>query len=380
MSISVIICAAGRGTRAGFNKLLAPYQGIPVIERTICAFLRKDVSQILVAHAKEDEAAFEALAKKYPIDCVEGGETRTQTVYRALQRVTAELVLIHDGARPFVSQAVIDACIESVRTHGSGVAAISATDTICIADENGRIANTPARAYCYMVQTPQGFPTNSLRTAYKQAIADGNTYTDDASVFAAYVGAPKLCTGDRANKKLTFQEDFFPAASRVGFGVDTHAFANPNADRKQTDEQIFLCGVRVPSHSRLVAHSDGDVAVHAVMDALLSAAGKRDIGHYFPDTDARYQGANSMQLLAEVLALLQADGLRPISLSVAIQAEAPRLAKHISQMQQTLATALSLPHEQVGVTAGTNERLGYVGEGKGITAYAYVLCQTLIND
>ena len=380
MNVSVVICAAGKGTRAGFNKLLAPYQGIPVVERTICAFLREDVSQILLAHSAEDQAAFEAFAQNYPVELVEGGETRTQPVRRALQRATGDAVLIHDGARPFVSQAVIDACIESVRAYGSGVAAIPATDTICIADETGAIASTPTRAYCYMVQTPQGFETNALLAAYKRAVTDGNAYTDDASVYAAYCGAPKLCAGDRANKKLTFADDFYPTATRVGFGVDTHAFATPERNRKQTDEHIFLCGVRVPSHSRLVAHSDGDVAVHAVMDALLSAAGKRDIGHYFPDTDERYKGANSMQLLGEVLRLLQADGLRPDSLSVAIQAEAPRLANYISQMQQTLAEALSLPVDRVGVTAGTNEKLGYVGEGKGITAYAYALCRTLVND
>lgn len=376
MSVSVILCAAGKGERAGFpfNKLLAPYQGLPVIERTICAFLRADVTQLLLAHSPADTQAFQGLASKYPIELVEGGATRTQTVYRALQRVTGEIVLIHDGARPFVSQAVITDCIESVRKHGSGIAAIAATDTICIAGGEGEITDTPTRAHCYMVQTPQGFDTAAIRSAYEQAVTDGNSYTDDSSVYAAFIGAPKLCTGDRANRKLTFEEDFTPTATRIGFGVDTHAFADPNADRRQQTEHIFLCGVEIASHTHLVAHSDGDVALHALMDALLSSAGKRDIGYYFPDTDERYRGANSTELLAKVLELLTADGIQPVSVSIAIQAETPRLAKHIQTMQATLSAALSLPPERIGITAGTNERLGYVGEGKGITVYAYVLC------
>ena len=152
----------------------------------------------------------------------------------------------------------------------------------------------------------------------------------------------------------------------MGFGVDTHAFG-------KEQDFITLCGVQVPSESGLIAHSDGDVAVHALMDALLSAAGKKDIGHYFPDTDEKWRGANSMAMLAEVLRILQADGLAPASVSVAIQAEKPRLAKYISAMQHSLSNALSLPSDKIGISAGTNEKLGYVGEGKGITVYAYVL-------
>jgi 2-C-methyl-D-erythritol 2,4-cyclodiphosphate synthase len=257
-------------------------------------------------------------------------------------------------------------CIESVKTHGSGVCAIPATDTIAIANEDGEVESFPARPSCYQIQTPQGFLVKDLRPAYEQAITSKENFTDDSSVYAKFVKAPHLCVGARDNKKLTHPEDFNLNASRVGFGVDTHAFG-------KEQDYIVLCGEKIPSKSGLIAHSDGDVAVHAVMDALLSSAGLRDIGYYFPDTDERFKGASSMALLAEVVHLLQAEGLQAENLSVAIQAETPRLSPYIEKMKNNLATALALSPAQIGITAGTNEKLGYIGEGKGITVYAYAL-------
>ncbi len=367
MSVSVIICAAGKGERAGFsfNKIFAPYEGIPVIERTVAAFLLPEITQIIVAHNAEDGERMSALQKKYPIELTPGGATRTQTVYNALQAATGEIVLIHDGARPFVSKREILECIACVRAHMSGICALPVVNTQarCV---GGEIIAVPDRAECYDVLTPQGFFTKTIIGAYEQAIQSGKTYTDDGSVYAEFCGKPHIFDGSRANRKLTYAEDFQPQPNRVGFGVDTHAFG-------KEQNYITLCGVRVPSESGLVAHSDGDVAVHALMDALLSAAGKKDIGHYFPDTDEKWRGANSMEMLSEVLRILNADGLAAASVSIAIQAEKPRLAKYVSAMQETLSNALTLPCDRIGISAGTNEKLGYVGEGKGITVYAYVL-------
>ena len=370
MSVSVIICAAGRGTRAGFseNKVFAPYEGIPVIERTLAAFLLPEISQILLAYHPEDEPQAPRLQAKYPIEIVEGGDTRTQTVYNALQQTTGELVLIHDGARPFVSKAEILECIACARTHGSAICAVPVVNTQARV-QNGEIVAVPARSECYEILTPQGFSTQELKACYAQAIDTEKSYTDDGSVYAEFQRAPHIFEGNRANRKLTFAEDFQPLPHRVGFGVDTHAFGSE-------ESFITLCGTRIPSESGLIAHSDGDVAVHALMDALLSAAGKKDIGHYFPDTDEKWRGASSMEMLKQVLCLLRADGLVPHSASIAIQAEKPRLARYIDGMQQTISAALSLPLHRVGITAGTNEKLGYVGEGKGITVYAYaMLCK-----
>ena len=153
---------------------------------------------------------------------------------------------------------------------------------------------------------------------------------------------------------------------RCGFGVDTHAFG-----KKQ--DYILLAGVKIPSESGLIAHSDGDVLVHALMDALLSAAGLRDIGFHFPDSDVKWKNANSMEMLALVIGLLDKQGYAPQNVSIAIQAEKPRLAKYIEDMKNSLASALKLDPTAIGITAGTNEGLGYVGEGKGITVHAYAL-------
>lgn len=367
MSVSVILCAAGRGSRAGFseNKVFASYEGIPVIERTLTAFLLPEIDQILLAYRPEDERQAQLLQAKYPIELVEGGETRTQTVYNALQKVTGEFVLIHDGARPFVSKAEILECIACAHTHGSAICAVPVVNTQARV-QNGEIVAVPKREECFEILTPQGFSAAELKACYTQAILTEKTYTDDGSVYAEFQRAPHVFEGNRANRKLTFAEDFHPLPHRVGFGVDTHAFGSE-------ETFVTLCGAQIPSESGLIAHSDGDVAVHALMDALLSAAGKKDIGHYFPDTDEKWRGASSMEMLKQVLCLLRTDGLTPASVSIAIQAEKPRLARYIDTMQQTLASALSLPLHRVGISAGTNEKLGYVGEGKGITVYAYVM-------
>ena len=148
--------------------------------------------------------------------------------------------------------------------------------------------------------------------------------------------------------------------------MDTHAFG-------KAQDYIVLAGVKIPSQSGLIAHSDGDVAIHALMDALLSAAGLKDIGHYFPDSDEKYKGARSMDLLHKVLQLIAEQGFAPQNVSIAIQAEKPRLSPYIDEMKNSLASALSLDPTAVGITAGTNEGLGYVGEGKGITVYAYIM-------
>jgi 2-C-methyl-D-erythritol 2,4-cyclodiphosphate synthase len=197
---------------------------------------------------------------------------------------------------------------------------------------------------------------------------DNAVYTDDSSVFARYCGAPTLCEGSPANIKLTYAPDFEKAFARCGFGVATHAFG-------KAQDYIVLAGVKIPSQSGLIAHSDGDVAIHALMDALLSAAGLKDIGFYFPDSSPKWKDANSMDMLKQVLLLLDERGYQTQNVSIAVQAEKPRLAKYIDEMKIRLANALRIDPTAVGITAGTNEGLGYVGEGKGITVNAYVLLQ-----
>ena len=366
--ITAILPAGGSGERAGFseNKILRPLNGLPVLSYSLSAF-SEEADELLIPCRKEDEAAIQKLLAPYPhARTVKGGASREESVFNALIEAKGDIVLVHDAARPFVSKNIIRNCIESVKQYGSGVCSLPATDTTVLA-RDGCIAAVPPRDIVFTVQTPQGFYTDALRTAFYQANAAGtlSSFTDESGLFAQYVAPPRLFSGEKGNKKLTYAEDFAPF-ERVGFGIDTHAFG-------KAQPFITLAGVKIPSTSGLVAHSDGDVLVHAVMDALLSAAGLRDIGYYFPDTDERFANADSMQLLKEVMRLLKERGLAPKNVSVSVLAERPRLSPYIDEMKKSLAAALALSPSEVGIAAGTNEKLGYVGEGRGITVYAAAL-------
>lgn len=370
--ITAIVCAAGKGERTGFNenKILRELNGLPVLSYSLSAFA-PFVDEILVTVTEEDEERINALLSPFPnARIVRGGNTRSESVYHALKEARGDVVLVHDAARPFVTEQIIRDCIDSVKNYGSGVCALPATDTTVLADES-RIYGVPVRESVYTVQTPQGFATKKLLAAYEQAFAENRVFTDESGVYAAYVEPPRLFIGDIRNRKLTFAEDF-SLTEHVGFGVDTHAFYSEKEGAPLIGF-ITLGGARIPSERALKAHSDGDVLVHALMDALLSAAGLRDIGYYFPDTDEKYRGADSMELLAEVMRLVKEQQLKPRNVSISILAEKPRLSPYIEQIKQNLSDALSIPLSRIGVAAGTNERLGYVGEGKGITVYAMVL-------
>lgn len=371
MSVTVIVCAAGKGERAGFekNKLFANVLGTPLLSLTLQALQYDFIDEIIVAYSPCDLAKIQELTSPFEkVKLVEGGATRFETVDKALQAATGEIALIHDGARPFITKDILLGCIENVKRYGSGICSTPCTDTVAVQSKNGEIIDVPDRTTLAKIQTPQGFYLKDILSAYAQARGNGKTYTDDSSVYADFIGAPKLCEGSEENIKFTHPTDFpkFESAERVGFGVDTHAFG-------KEQDYITLCGVKVPSQTGLIAHSDGDVAVHALMDSLLSAAGLRDIGYYFPDTDEKWRGANSMEMLKQVLILIKKEGFTPKNASIAIQAEKPRLAKYIAEMKSKIASALEIAESAVGITAGTNEKLGYVGEGKGITTYATVL-------
>ena len=368
-TIGVIICAAGKGTRAGFekNKLLIPFEGSTVLEKTLSAFDFPAIDEIIITSSENDFAEISLLCKKLEnAKVVLGGETRTASVYNALQSATADIVLIHDGARPFVTRKVIENCIETVKAKGSAICAIECRDTVAVVAD-GKIITVPNRKNLRQIQTPQGFFRKQILSAYEQAMQDNSSsFTDDSSVFARYCEEPCICEGDSENIKITYATDFNNKVTRCGFGIDTHAFG-------KEQDYIVLAGVKIPSDSGLIAHSDGDVLVHAVMDALLSAAGLKDIGHYFPDTDDKWKGASSMLMLSQVVALIESEGYGVKNISVAIQAEKPRMKKYIDEMKNALAKALKVDQTAVGISAGTNEGLGYVGEGKGITVNAYAL-------
>lgn len=373
MKICAVIPAAGSGNRTGFeqNKILQNYDGIPVLRRTVSAFAADEqIGTICVCIRECDRAEILALLSDFPnVRLVRGGATRTESVKNALEFLAKEqtppdYVLIHDAARPFVSAKIIRDCIETLRSFGSAVCALPCTDTL-VSASNGMVCGKLDRESTFLVQTPQGFSFPQLLAAYRK-ITPQDVFTDDAGVFAKYVAPPRLFTGERTNIKLTFREDFCMAQFRTGIGIDTHAFGT-------SDDHITLGGVKIPSERGLIAHSDGDVLVHAVMDALLSAAGLPDIGHYFPDTDPAYKGADSLTLLANVKELIGKEGYAVGNVSAAIVTQKPKLAPHIPQMKQNLAHVLQISERNIGISAGTNEGLGYLGRGEGITVTANVL-------
>lgn len=371
--VSVIICAAGKGERAGFekNKLLAPLYGEPALLHTLRKFYLPEIYEVVVTSSPADLKEIECLCKPFGYKVTLGGSSRTESVKKALDIVSGDIVLIHDGARPFIKREIILNCIESVKKFKSGICAVKATDTAVYAD--GEIYSRLDRDKLFLLQTPQGFFTRDIKKAY--SLAGDKVYTDDSAVYGEFITKPHIAAGDRENIKLTFKEDFMrgipptplfeEGGYAVGFGVDVHAFGEGNF--------VTLGGVKIPCDRGLIAHSDGDVIIHAVMDALLSAAGLKDIGHYFPDSNKKYENADSRKLLSEVCKLLKEKNLAPANLSISVQAEKPKLAKYVDEMRENLGEVLAVDKEHIAIAAGTCEGLGFVGEGLGITAYCSVL-------
>ncbi|MDE6356105.1 MAG: 2-C-methyl-D-erythritol 2,4-cyclodiphosphate synthase [Clostridia bacterium] len=376
--VSVIICAAGKGERAGFgkNKLLAPLYGAPALYHTLKKFAIPEIDEVAVTSSKEDFKEISALCKPFGFKVVRGGKTRTESVKNALNEISGDIVLIHDGARPFVQKSIILDCIDSVKKFGSGVAAIKFTDT-AVFGRLGEITERLDRDSLFRVQTPQGFLTEDIRRAY--SLAGDKVYTDDSAVYGDFIAPPRLIEGDEGNVKLTYKTDFKsenPAIccgefDRAGIGADVHCFGEGNF--------VTLAGVRIACDKGLIAHSDGDVIFHAVMDAFLSAAGLKDIGHYFPDTSPEFAGADSGKLLLKVMETVKAAGYTAGNVSVTVQAEKPKLAPHIDEMVENLSKICGLPKESCAVAAGTCEHLGFVGEGLGIAAYCVVTLKKITN-
>lgn len=393
MRVSVIILAAGKGERARFNKnkLLMPLYGAPVLWHAVksandflsvlgedgvdedgktyhCEYSDDERAELIITSSPQDMAEITAICAPFGGKVIEGGATRTESVYNALQYVTGDIVLIHDGARPFAGDGLYFNCLCYVKRYKSGIPATPATDTVYIAND-GWAAHIPERSSVFNVQTPQGFFTSDIKAAYEKAMESGEEFTDDGSVYSRFVGPARICPcGSAANRKLTYKEDFPTVAEinadgsfKTGIGIDVHAFG-------KAQNFVMLCGVKVPCDCGLVAHSDGDVALHAVTDAILSAAGMRDIGYYFPDNDPALTEADSAVFLKTVVNMIYENerNYKVESLSVAIQAEKPKLAPYIEEMRERLSEITGADKENIGISAGTCEGLGFVGEKRGI--------------
>ena len=379
MSAWAVIVAAGRGERAGLgrNKVFYEYGGRSVLSRCLDAFAASGLVQgIALVLSPADRSAYSELCEREgacPLvkAVVDGGATRRDSVYNGLTALPedADLVAVHDAARPFVTREIIEATLQSAAQYGSVVSSTPVVDTIKLLDPDGRVT-TPDRSRLRAVQTPQSFDTKKLLAAHRRAKVEDLPVTDDAMLFEHYYGDLRLVTapGAERNRKLTTREDFEALSApdlRIGQGYDAH--------RLKAGRALVLCGVEVPHERGLDGHSDADVAVHALMDALLGALGEGDIGRWFPDSDPAYKGISSMKLLDRVMAAVHERGFRVSNADVTIVAQRPRLSPYIPQMRQNLAAALSLPPERVNVKATTTERMGFEGEETGISAQAVCL-------
>ncbi len=385
-----VIPAAGRGERmsAGIPKQYLRLAGATVIEHALHPFVEHpDIAAVVVALSADDVhwAQLKIAAHGDELVRVVGGAQRMHSVSNGLEALISradddDWVLVHDAARPCLTRADLDRLMGALRADPvGGLLALPLSDTIKRSDADGRIAATIDRRGLWAAQTPQMFRFATLRRALAAALSRGDVLTDEAAAIEALGFVPRLVEGPAANVKVTRGEDLALAEAilagqisqggramvqRVGMGYDVHAFTS--------GDHVMLGGVRVPHDQGVRAHSDGDVIIHALCDALLGAAGLGDIGQHFPDSDARWRGASSRMFLQEVMSLLARDGYRVVNADVTLVAEAPRLGAHRQTIRQTLAELLRADAAAVNVKATTQEGLGALGRREGLAAQAIV--------
>ena len=364
MSVAAIIVAAGSGSRAGGSvpKQFATVAGLPMIAHGYRA-LAAQVDEVIVVVAPGQEAA--ARVALGDVRLVAGGATRRESVANGLAAVTAARVLVHDAARPFVPAAVIARVLAALDDTGAATPVLPVADTL--ARGGSRLAEVVDRAGLWRVQTPQGFDTALLRRAHRAWDA-GDEATDDAQMVRRLGAAVALVQGDPMLDKVTQPEDFAMAESRADWewrsatGFDVH--------RLEVGEELWLGGVLVPHDKGLSGHSDADVALHALTDALLGTIAAGDIGTHFPPSDMQWRGAASHRFLTHAAGLIAAKGGRIAFVDLTLICEAPKIGPHRDAMQARIAALLGLSLDRVSIKATTTERLGFTGRGEGIACQA----------
>ncbi|HTE21234.1 MAG TPA: 2-C-methyl-D-erythritol 4-phosphate cytidylyltransferase [Armatimonadota bacterium] len=376
--VTAIVAAAGKGRRFGApeNKVFAPLAGRTVLHWTLAGLAAcADVDAVVVVTGADDLERVREIASPFAgVHAVcEGGAERYDSVWNALLAVPAgtELVAVHDGARPLATPALISSVIAAARATGAALPATPVSDTVKRSADGVETRETVDRRELYAVQTPQVFAYDLLRQAYESARTAGFGGTDDAS-YVERLGHPvRLVPGERNNLKITVAEDLQMAEAllggpsiRTGFGYDVH--------RLVPGRRLVLGGVELehPEGLGLDGHSDADVLLHALADALLGAAGLGDIGEHFPNTDARFQGISSLVLLRVVHEKVREAGWEVSNVDSMLLAERPKIRPFVDLMRARIAEALEVRADQVGVKATTNERLGFEGREEGIAAHA----------
>ena len=377
---AAVVVAAGSATRMqGIDKMLVPLAGVPVVLRSVRALAASDcIDSLVIVTRTECMETLRTLCAEVskPVTVVPGGASRPESVLAGLAALPegTELAAIHDGARPLVTQSVIAEAVEAAERCGAAAPAVPVHDTIKQA-ENGLVRATPERKTLFAVQTPQVFDVKLLKTVLRAAMERGIALTDDCSAVEA-AGKPVVLTqGCEENLKITTPVDLTLAEAilkrrktmRIGHGYDVH--------RLTEGRRLILGGVEIPFERGLDGHSDADVLVHALMDALLGAAGLRDIGVLFPDNDPAYKNISSMLLLDRVMQTLEHAGYAVGNVDVTVLAQRPKLKDYIPVMRENLARAMKIPLDCVNIKATTEEGLGFTGSGEGIACHAVCLLE-----
>jgi 2-C-methyl-D-erythritol 4-phosphate cytidylyltransferase / 2-C-methyl-D-erythritol 2,4-cyclodiphosphate synthase len=391
MFVSAIIAAGGSGSRLGGDrpKQLLEIDGVPILQRALDMFERAScVDEIIVAlpQALADHPPEYLRTRSKPLRIVAGGARRQDSVANAFDRVApaADIVVIHDAARPFASDALLKLTVEAARESGAAIAAVQARDTVkeaapgTSAGGDAIVERTLSRERIFLAQTPQAFRRDVLRDAIALGRAGGADATDEAALAERAGHSVRLVPGEVRNVKITTADDLAGAGfdeparplERIGTGYDLH--------RMVEGRPLILAGVTIPFEKGPIGHSDADVLCHALTDAVLGAGALGDIGRHFPDTDDRWRGAAGLDLLGRGVALAAREGLVIRNVDAVVILERPKLAPHLAAIRANLARVLDLDIGAVSVKGKTNEGLGAVGRGEAIACHAVALLTTCL--
>ncbi len=381
--VAAVIVAAGRGTRAGGDipKQFKPIGGETMLARTLAMFLAHYmVGPVQAVIRPEDLEFFRASTAGMDLLAPTfGGATRQASVRAGLEALAPrqpDIVLIHDAARPFASADLVSRAIAAARRSGAAIPALPVTDTVKTVDANGLVERTLERATLRLIQTPQGFAFPALLAAHRRASEAGRQdFTDDAAL-AEWAGMKvAVFAGEPGNIKITERQDFARAEAlafaglgdvRTGSGIDVHAFAQSTS----IGDHVTLGGIQIPHERALVGHSDADVGLHALTDAILGALADGDIGAHFPPSDPQWRNASSDRFLKFAVERVRARGGMIAHLDLTIVCEAPKIGRQRDAMRARIAGLASIALDRVAVKATTCEKLGFTGRGEGIAAYA----------
>ncbi len=371
-TISAVIVAAGKSTRMGQNKILMKLLGKSVLLHTAEAISKTNIcDEIIVVASEENIPAFcEELKNIKDIRVIAGGKTRGESSYNGICAAKGNFVLIHDGARPLVTEEIIKNTVSAALETGAAAAGVVPKDTIKVISAENIIETTVDRKAAILIQTPQVFCRAEIKDAYEKF---GFEETDDCALMEKAGKRVTVTAGSYENIKITTPEDVFTATQimgggksmRIGTGFDTHKLVE--------GRDLIIGGVKIPHEKGLLGHSDADVLVHAVIDALFGAAALGDIGTHFPDTDEKYKGADSIKLLREAVRLVFEKGYEIGNIDTTVIVQKPKMAPHIEKMRENLALAMGIDKEKISIKAKTNEKMGFTGREEGIEARAVAL-------